>query len=84
MASLFRMRSDDTGIMCAACHGAPHALFPAQNPYGADRDVIAPRQYQRSPYPMGSNKNCKVCHFIDMEEEIHHPNMLTTFRNTIE
>jgi mono/diheme cytochrome c family protein len=78
---LFRMRSDDAGIQCAACHGAPHALYPARNPYGAQRDVIAPRQYQQSPYPMGSNKNCKVCHTVDMEEEIHHPNMLTMFRN---
>jgi hypothetical protein len=82
-AGLFRMRSDDAGIMCAACHGAPHAIYPANNPYGAMRDIIAPRQYQQSPYPMGSNKNCKVCHTIDMEEQIHHPNMLTEFRNTI-
>jgi Cytochrome bd terminal oxidase subunit I len=80
---LFRMRSDDTGIRCAACHGAPHALYPARNPYGAGRDGIAPRQYQQSPYPMGSNKNCKVCHTVDMREEIHHPNMLTEFRNTV-
>ncbi len=81
---LYRMRSDDAGILCAACHGAPHALYPARNPYGAQRDVIAPRQYQQSPYPMGGNKNCKVCHTIDMEEEIHHPNMLTQFRNTVD
>jgi hypothetical protein len=33
---------------------------------------------------MGSNKNCKVCHTVDMDEEIHHPNMLTMFRNTID
>ncbi len=84
LEGLFRMRSDDAGIMCAACHGAPHALYPARNPYGAQRDVIAPLQYQQSPYPMGSNKNCKVCHTIDMEEEIHHPNMLTEFRNTVD
>jgi hypothetical protein len=80
---LFRSRSDDAGIQCAACHGAPHAVYPARNPYGAMRDVIAPRQYQQSPYPMGSNRNCKVCHTVDMDEEIHHPNMLTEFRNTI-
>ncbi len=80
-AGLFRMRGDDAGIMCAACHGAPHALYPARNPYGARRDVIGPQQYQQSPYPIGSNKNCKVCHTIDMEEEVHHPNMLTEFRN---
>jgi mono/diheme cytochrome c family protein len=80
---LFRMRSDDTGIQCAACHGPPHGLYPARNPYGGGRDGIAPRQYQQSPYPMGSNKNCRVCHTVDMEDEIHHPNMLTVFRNTI-
>jgi mono/diheme cytochrome c family protein len=80
---LFRMRSDDAGIQCAACHGAPHGLYPARNPYDARRDVIAPRQYQQSPYPMGSNRNCAVCHTVDMEEEIHHPNMLTEFRNTV-
>jgi mono/diheme cytochrome c family protein len=80
---LFRMRSDDAGIQCPACHGAPHSLFPARNPYGAQRDIIAPRQYQQSPYPMGSNRKCKVCHTVDMDEEVHHPNMLTMFRNTI-
>jgi hypothetical protein len=83
-AGLYRMRSDDTGLRCAACHGSPHALYPARNPYGAWRDVIAPQQYQQSPYPMGSNRNCKVCHTVDMQEEIHHPNMLTQFRNTVD
>jgi hypothetical protein len=83
LEDLFRRRSDDAGIQCAACHGAPHAIYPARNPYGAKRDVIAPRQYQQSPYPMGGNKNCKVCHTVDMDEEIHHPNMLTAFRNTV-
>ncbi len=83
-ADLFRARSGDAGILCAACHGSPHALYPAGNPYRADQDVIAPRQYQRTPYPLGSNRNCKVCHTIDMEDEIHHPNMLREFRNTVE
>ncbi len=81
---LFRMRADDAGIMCAACHGSPHALYPARNPYDARRDIIGPMQYQQSPYPMGSNKNCMVCHTIEMEEEIHHPNMWTEFRNVVE
>ena len=81
---LFRSRSGDAGILCGTCHGSPHAIYPARNPYNADQDVIAPRQYQQSPYPLGSNRNCKVCHTIDMEEEIHHPNMLGEFRNTVE
>jgi hypothetical protein len=79
---LFRMRTDDVGIMCQACHGSTHAVYPARNPYGEDRDNIPPLQYQKNPYPVGANKNCKVCHTIDMEEEIHHPNTLTMFRNT--
>jgi len=83
-AELFRQRSGDAGVMCAACHGSTHALYPARNPYRAQQDVIAPRQYQQSPYPLGSNRNCKVCHTVDMEDEIHHPNMLTGFRNTVE
>ncbi len=81
---LFSMRTGDAGVRCAACHSSAHALYPARNPYGTGQDVIAPRQYQKSPYPVGSNQNCKVCHTIDMEEEIHHPNMLTEFRNMVE
>ena len=81
---LYRLRTDDAGIMCQACHGSTHAVYPARNPYGEDRDNIPPLQYQKNPYPVGANKNCKVCHTIDMEEEIHHPNMLGEFRNTVE
>jgi bd-type cytochrome oxidase subunit I len=79
---LFHARMDDIGIMCQACHGSAHALYPASNIYGKDRDNIQPLQYQGNPYPIGSNKNCKVCHTIDMDEEMHHPNSLTMFRNT--
>jgi hypothetical protein len=79
--ALFRMRTDDVGIMCQACHGSTHAVYPANNIYGLNRDNIPPLQYQQNPYPIGSNKNCKVCHTIDMEEEVHHPNMLGMFRN---
>ena len=68
-------------IFCAACHGSPHALYPAENPYGQNRDVLQPMQYQKLPYPVGSNKNCSVCHTIDMEDDFHHPNSYTTFRN---
>jgi len=78
---LYSLRSDDAGMMCAACHGAPHALYPAKNIFGDDRDNIAPMQYQQNPYPIAANRNCKVCHTVDMEEEVHHPNSLNMFRN---
>ena len=80
--SLFRNRTDESGrLRCAACHGSPHAIYPALNPYNGNRDVLQPLQYQNEPYPIGSNMNCKVCHTIDMEEEMHHPNKLREFRN---
>lgn len=79
-AHLYRNRSDEAGIMCAACHGAPHAEYPASNPFGTDN--LPPRQYQNDPYPIGSNKNCQVCHRKEMDDPIHHPNMLNMFRNT--
>ena len=79
---LYRNRQDQSGsIYCAACHGSPHAVYPAYNPYGADRDNVQPLQYQGNPYPIGSNRNCAVCHTVDMEDSIHHPNMEGFFRN---
>lgn len=80
--TLFALRTDEAGIMCAACHGSPHAEYPATNIYGRDRDNLQPLQYQKNPYPMGANKNCRVCHTVDMEDELHHPNSWTEFRNT--
>jgi len=80
-ADLYRNRSGDAGVMCAGCHGITHALYPATNPFGHDRDNIPPMQYQSAPYPMGADKNCKVCHTVDMEFEMHHPNSLRMFRN---
>jgi len=78
---LYRSRMDDAGIMCQACHGTTHALYPATSIYGSKPDNIQPLQYQKNQYPLGSNKNCKVCHTIDMEDEMHHPNTLSMFRN---
>jgi hypothetical protein len=79
---LYSRRTDDAGLMCMACHGATHAIYPARNPYGEDLDNLQPLQYQKTPYPIGSDGACRVCHTIDMEDEIHHPNMLGAFRNT--
>ncbi len=81
-SDLYRMRTGDGGIMCAACHGAPHAIYPATNIFGNNRDNIPPMQYQKNPYPMGADEGCRVCHTIDMQEETHHPNSLAMFRNT--
>jgi len=79
---LFRNRTDESGrLRCAACHGSPHAIYPALNPYNFQLDLLQPLQYQGGPLPIGSNRNCKVCHTVDMDEEMHHPNMLREFRN---
>ncbi|MBU3936402.1 MAG: cytochrome C, partial [Proteobacteria bacterium] len=82
---LYRNRHDDSGsIHCAACHGSPHAIYPTTNPYEKERDNFGPRQYQGNPYPLGANRNCKVCHTMDMDMEMHHPNSLGMMRNTRE
>ncbi len=80
----FRDRTGNAGIPCMACHGAAHALYPARHPEnGIVRDNLGPLQYQGMPYPMGANRNCRVCHTGDMEDEMHHPGALSMFRNTI-
>ncbi len=81
-AELFRNRTDESGqLRCSGCHNSTHALYPAVNPYGKDLDNRQPLQYQNTPYPIGSNMSCAVCHTVEMDEEMHHPNMLRTFRN---
>jgi len=83
--TLYRNRHDDSGsIHCAACHNSPHAEYPASNPYEKERDNFGPRQYQGNPYPLGANRNCKVCHTITMNTDMHHPNSLGMMRNTRE
>ncbi|MBV5318774.1 MAG: cytochrome ubiquinol oxidase subunit I [Desulfobulbaceae bacterium] len=79
---LYRNRTDESGrLFCAACHASPHAVYPADNPYGAALDGLQPLQYQKNRLPLGSNRNCAVCHTVEMEDEMHHPNMLRVFRN---
>jgi hypothetical protein len=70
---LYRARTDDAGVRCIACHGAPHAEYPAANPYGADRDNLVPLQYQQLAAPIASGGKCVVCHGQPMYESIHHP-----------
>ena len=83
-AGLYRFRTGEEGsIRCEACHGAPHAEYPAFNPLSKYRDVVQPRQYSQTPYPMGSNLSC-ICHTIDMEDSVHHGNMTRQIRNKLE
>jgi hypothetical protein len=81
-AALYRNRTDDSGrLFCAACHASPHAVHPADNPYGKHLDALQPLQYQMNRLPIGANRNCAVCHTVAMEDEMHHPNSLREFRN---
>ncbi len=70
---LFRLRHDDTmSIMCEACHGSTHAVYPSRNKLGKDLDNIQPLQYQQNRFPIGYQR-CSVCHTVPiMDEPIHH------------
>ncbi len=64
---LYRLRLDDAGaLMCEACHGSTHAVYPA-------RDNIQPLQYQGEAGPIGMAGNCGVCHTAEVEYPVHHP-----------
>jgi mono/diheme cytochrome c family protein len=80
--ALYRSRTDERGIRCAACHGSVHAEYPSLNPYEARRDILQPLHYSGKPYPIASEKGCAVCHLESMENSPHHPNMERMFRNT--
>jgi len=75
-SALYRNRTDNHGIMCAACHGSPHAVYFATNPYGLERDNIQPIQYMRLSGTIGTTGNCKVCHTVEMPYSAHHRNMI--------
>ncbi len=81
VSQLYRLRADNTGLMCQSCHGATHAEYPAVNKLGLDRDNIQPLQYQGEPYAIGANNNCAVCHTMEMSSEGHHPGILEGTRN---
>ncbi|NJB68597.1 mono/diheme cytochrome c family protein/MFS family permease [Desulfobaculum xiamenense] len=76
---LYRMRRDDMGaLMCAACHGSPHAEYPAvaDSGYGENRDNIPSLQYVGNAGPIGSGGSCGLCHVgTDMTagDSAHHP-----------
>jgi len=70
-SALFAARRDDMDAMgCGACHGSPHAIYPATT-----RDNVLPLQYMDEAQPMGANGNCTVCHIETMDTPVHHDNM---------
>ena len=80
-AELYQNRKDETGnVACISCHNSPHALYPTLR----KKDAYQPVQYQKNPYPMGSNLYCQVCHTVKMDEEAHHANSLRKVRNEVE
>jgi mono/diheme cytochrome c family protein len=74
--ALYRNRTDNHGVMCIACHGSTHAVYPAVNKYDKDRDNIQPLQYQGIAGTIGTQRNCKVCHKKEMTTNGHHRNMI--------
>ena len=69
---LYSVRRDDMdAVSCGACHGSPHAIYPA-----TERDNVQPLQYMDSARPIGSDGACIVCHGEVMEDAIHHPGMV--------
>jgi mono/diheme cytochrome c family protein len=71
--ALYRNSLDKTGaMMCIACHNSPHANYPAVNIYGANRDNIAPLEYQGNNRAIGAQGNCSVCHKKEVAADVHH------------
>jgi hypothetical protein len=82
---LFAYRHSEEGLLlCTSCHGAQHSLYPTNNPYSKEVGNLQPLQYQSNPYPIGANQGCAVCHTVAMEEDLHHPGSLGTFRVRVE
>jgi mono/diheme cytochrome c family protein len=70
---LYRNRKDATeSLPCLACHGAPHATYPANNAYGPQRDNLQPMQYMGFAGVMGSGESCAVCHIEMPPGDAHH------------
>jgi len=81
---LFAHRHSEEGVLlCTSCHGAQHSLYPADNAYSKEAGNLQPLQYQNNPYPIGADRGCAVCHTVAMENEVHHPGSLGTFRNRV-
>ena len=77
---LFRDRTGVMGLRCPACHGSPHALYPAKNSTEEHRDNLQPLRTTGLPFPIGSEGSCSTCHTITWPMAPHHPNMVRPFR----
>ncbi len=76
--TLYRMRHDNTqSMMCESCHGATHAVYPANNILDPERDNIQPHQYQGNNRTIG-RENCRLCHSGPLTRAGHHPLPSTT------
>ncbi len=73
---LYRNRTDSRGVMCIACHGSPHAIYPAENAMAEDLDNIPPLQYQGIAGTIGTETSCTVCHTVPRTQEGHHRRIL--------
>jgi hypothetical protein len=82
LSTLFRSRTDDNNIRCEACHGSTHALYPANNFFGRDRDNLPALQYGNTRGPLGSDMTCTACHTVKVTDASgHHKNMARPFGN---
>ncbi len=77
---LFRHRTGMMGLRCQACHGSPHALYPANNPVEEHRDNLQPLRATGMPFPLGSEGGCTACHTIEWPVAPHHGNMVRPWR----
>jgi hypothetical protein len=59
-------------MMCTACHNSPHAIYPAENPYGSARDNYQALQYMGREGTIGGSGACFVCHTEDPPPGQHH------------
>lgn len=71
--ALYRNRKDSMdAVPCIACHGAPHATYPASNAYGQERDNLQPLQYMGFAGALGAGETCSVCHIETPAGDAHH------------
>ncbi|WP_148207096.1 hypothetical protein [Heliomicrobium modesticaldum] len=73
---LYRFEKADKGdMMCAACHGSPHVVYPASEALGYSEINYQPKTYQGFAGPIGANGNCTVCHLSEpADKHYHHKN----------
>ncbi|KAB2953094.1 cytochrome c [Heliorestis acidaminivorans] len=77
---LYRFEKADNGdMMCASCHGSPHAIYPVSTVFGYDQINYQPESLQGFAGPIGANGNCSVCHTAPVTGDWHHKNQEQPF-----